>query len=182
MRLPQLRAACCRAALIATLGCAAAACDSPTAPPAPTPAAAAPEAPAAPAPLHLEYTADSGVIGTQAGVRMPGLGVASHGQAGWLAFGPYAALPAGRYRARVLGRVLPDHAGHVHADVALEQGKVLLAALELDPAQVQAGVSGPVLFTMDFQVPQAVEGVEVRVQVDAQARLGVTGVQIDAMP
>jgi hypothetical protein len=132
--------------------------------------------------LHLEYSADSGVIGTQAGVRMPGLGVASHGQAGWLAFGPYAALPAGRYRARVLGRVLPDHAGHVHADVALEQGKVLLAALELDPAQVQAGVSGPVLFTMDFQVPQAVEGVEVRVQVDAQARLGVTGVQIDAMP
>jgi hypothetical protein len=181
MRLPFLRAASRRAALVATLGCAIAACDSSTAPAPPVPAQGA-AAPAAPAPLHLEFSADTGVIGTQAGVRMPGLGVASHGQPGWLAFGPYAALPAGRYRARVLGRVLPDHAGHVHADVALEQGKVLLAALELDAAQVQAGVSGPVLFTMDFQVPQAVEGVEVRVQVDAQARIGVTGVQIDAMP
>jgi hypothetical protein len=179
MRLP-FPAACRRATLIAMLACASAACDTSTAPAAPAPVQV--DAAAAPAPLHLEFSADTGVIGTQVGVRMPGAGVASHGQPGWLAFGPYAALPAGRYRARVLGRVLPDHAGHVHADVALEQGKVLLAALELDAAQVKAGVSGPVLFTMDFQVPQAVQGVEVRVQVDDQARLGVTGVQIDSMP
>jgi hypothetical protein len=177
-------------ALAAALSCLASGCDrqaAPEAPPAPQPVAApaaAPAAPAAPAAsgLRLEFTADSGAIGTQVGVRVPGMGLASNGKAGWLVFGPYASLPPGRYRARMQGAVLPGHAGHVHVDVATAQGAQLLAAMELEPADVLKGVSGADLFIMDFTVSRALDDVEVRAKVDEGAKLGITRIYIDALP
>jgi hypothetical protein len=175
LRLPALFAA---VALVA-------ACSSPAPPPGAPVAPEAARAPAtpgdAPAGVHLSYAADEGAIGSEVGERIPGAGLASQGRAGWLLFGPYAPVPAGRYRAVIRGSVLPDHGGHVHVDVAHSKGAVLVAVLELDPAALVAGSSGGDLVVLPFELPQAVDDLELRLRVDAASRVSVRSIQIDSL-
>lgn len=132
--------------------------------------------------VHLSYAADDGAIGSEVGERIPGAGLASQGRAGWLLYGPYAAVPAGRYRAVIRGSVLPGHGGHVHVDVAHSKGQVLVAVLELDPAALAAGSSGGDLVVLPFELAQAVDDLELRLRVDAAGRVSVRAIQIDALP
>lgn len=164
------------------------ACSQPAAPPGPAPVApAAPQATAAApgasqAGVHLSYAADDGAIGSEVGERVPGAGLASQGRAGWLLYGPYAPVPAGRYRAVIRGSVLPEHGGHVHVDVAHSKGEVLVAVLELDPAALVAGASGGDLVVLPFELAQAVGDLELRLRVDAAGRVSVRSIQIDSLP
>lgn len=162
------------------------ACSPAPAPPGPAPVAPATQTPAAPGAattgVHLSYAADDGAIGSEVGERIPGAGLASQGRAGWLLYGPYAPVPAGRYRAVIRGSVLPGHDGHVHVDVAHSKGQVLVAVLELDPAALVAGSSGGDLVVLPFELPQAVDDLELRLRVDAAGRVSVRSIQIDTLP
>ena len=142
----------------------------------------APVSPSAPGIAPRQFAIDNGSIGSQVGERRPGAGVASHGVAGWLIYGPYTPMPAGRYRVVITGQALPDHAGHVHADVAYHQGSVLAAALELDPPQLSAQAVGDQLLTLPFELAEPVADLEVRIRVDEATRLAVTSYRIEPVP
>ena len=143
---------------------------------------AAPVSPSTPAIAPKQFAIDNGSIGSQVGERRPGAGVASHGVAGWLIYGPYTPMPAGRYRVVITGQALPDHAGHVHADVAYHQGSLLAAALELDPPQLSAQAVGDQLLTLPFELAEPVADLEVRIRVDEATRLAVTSYRIEPVP
>lgn len=102
------------------------ACDR-TPPPALEPApAAAPEVsgaspaatPAPAAPFLESISSDDARLGTEVGERRLGLGLTTTGKTGWLMFGPYIPLPAGKYEVTLQGLAQDGHAGVVHFDVS----------------------------------------------------------------
>ena len=116
------------------------ACDR-TPPPALEPApAAAPEVsgaspaatPAPAAPFLESISSDDARLGTEVGERRLGLGLTTTGKTGWLMFGPYIPLPAGKYEVTLQGLAQDGHAGVVHFDVVQGKGTEAIAAVELD--------------------------------------------------
>jgi hypothetical protein len=172
-----------------------AACSQQAAPPAPTTADAsapattagpsvAPTAPAAAAggSLVMHYSTDEPTIGSEVGERRLGAGTRTTGRSGWLLFGPYAALPAGRYRVELQGFAEPDNAGPVHVDVARDKGATVVAAVELEAAQLADAASEDGWVVLPFTLAAPANDIEVRVRVGEAARLSVSGYVIRAIP
>lgn len=176
-----------RTALIAAACLLASACGSRDEPaiaaPTPMPPAtgASPATVARPAVL-LSYSIDDGAIGTEVGARLPGAGMATSGKEGWLMFGPYVPLPAGRYRVAIHGLVEAGHAGTVHVDVARDKGGQLIAAAEIEPDALVAAQSSGALVDLPFVLEQDVSDLEVRIRVTDQARLSIASYQIQSVP
>lgn len=143
---------------------------------------AAPVAAAVPAesfqPLH--FSTESPAIGSEVGIRSLGVGTTTSGKAGWLLFGPYAALPAGNYQAAVQGVMLPGHAGSIYFDVAAGKGTRIIAALELDPAALAAARSPDGMIALPFTLANPVDDLELRIRVTEQSHLSVS--TIDFLP
>lgn len=172
------------------------ACSEQAAPPAPAPAPAAPATVAAPAPavatdaapspaggtLVLHYSTDEPTIGSEVGERRLGAGTTTTGKAGWLLFGPYAALPAGRYRVEIQGFAEPEHAGTVYVDVARDKGATVVAAVELDAARLAEAASEDGWIVLPFTLAGPAADIEVRVRVGDASRLSVSGYVIRAVP
>lgn len=176
-----------RALLAVGLPALLVACSGPAPTPTPAPAAASVAANALRAgtpsgdALVLHYSTDEPTIASEVGERRLGAGTATTGRAGWLLFGPYAALPAGRYRAELQGFAEPDNAGTVHVDIARDKGATVLAAVELDAAQL-ADAAQDAWIVLPFTLDAPANDIEVRVRVGDSARLSVSGYVIRAVP
>ena len=154
------------------------------APPA-TAAAAAPAAGASAAAggsLVLHYSTDEPTIGSEVGERRLGAGTSTSGRAGWLLFGPYVALPAGRYRVELQGYAEADNAGAVHVDIARDKGATVVAAMELDAAQLADAASEDGWIVLPFTLAEPASDIEVRLRVADTSRLSVSGYVIRALP
>ena len=146
------------------------------------PAAVAPDVHPGPATLVLHYSTDEPTIGSEVGERQLGAGTHTTGRPGWLLFGPYAALPAGRYRAELQGFAEPGHAGVVHVDVARDKGATVVAAVELDAAQLADSATQDGWVVLPFTLAEPASDIEVRVRVGDAAQLAVSGYVIRAVP
>ena len=187
---PSVIAASIRGPLILALALSLAACDERTPAPAAAPvtAPAVAPAPAADAPAEataepirpLHFSTESPAIGTEVGTRSLGVGTTTSGKAGWLLFGPYAALPAGSYQAAVQGVTLPGHAGSIYVDVAVGKGTRIIAALDLDPAALAAARSPDGMVVLPFTLVDPVDDLELRIRVTEQSQLAVSA--IDLLP
>ena len=154
------------------------------APPA-TATAAAPAAGASAAAggsLVLHYSTDEPTIGSEVGERRLGAGTSTSGRAGWLLFGPYVALPAGRYRVELQGYAEADNAGAVHVDLARDKGATVVAAMELDAAQLADAASEDGWIVLPFTLAEPASDIEVRLRVADTSRLSVSGYVIRALP
>lgn len=181
--------------LLGLAGCLAllAACgDEPAADPAATPGAAAappaassaPAAPAAPpsAAFDRAFTVDDPAIGSEVGERVAGVGLRATGRAGWLAFGPYAPVPRGRYVVELRGTVDAGHAGALHVDVADGKGSNVIAAVEAAPDALGDPASPGLLLALPFELVADSADLEVRVRASEASRVSVSGYRIRATP
>lgn len=143
---------------------------------------AVPEPAAAVEPVRLSFTTDAPHIGSQVGLRTPGLGMSTTGKAGWLLFGPYIPLQPGNYEVAFQGIVQADHAGVVHFDIAYGKGASTLAIKDLDQAALAASALDGTLTTLAFTVSEPISDIEVRISVTEQSNLAVAGFVIRATP
>jgi hypothetical protein len=165
---------------------------APAASPAPAPVATAPAVaasaavPAAatlPAPAQpLRIGIDDPRIGSEVGERTPGMGLGTTGRAGWLMFGGYSQVPAGHYELVLRGFVQPGHAGPLHVDVAAGKGTDVIAAVEADPAALDAAALSGALVVMPFDLASDRADLEVRVRVLPESKLSVSGFEIRPRP
>ncbi|CAN5116221.1 hypothetical protein BH11PSE14_BH11PSE14_10910 [soil metagenome] len=130
----------------------------------------------------MSLTVDDPRIASLVGVRTPGLGIVSDGRAGFLVYGPYAHLDAGRYEVALLGSVQPGHAGPLHIDIARDRGATVVAAQDLEPEALANPGMGGALAVLAFELPVAADDLEVRVSVDAKSRIAVSGYDIRPRP
>lgn len=148
-----------------------------------SPAAAAGVAGAVAVPaISKAWTIDDPAIGTQVGVRRPGQGLAAEGRAGWLVFGPYAHLDAGKYEVAIQGIVQSGHSGPLHVDIARDKGATVVAARELEPAALLDPAAGGALALLPFDLAAAADDIEVRVRVVESSRVTVSGYEIRSRP
>jgi glycosyltransferase involved in cell wall biosynthesis len=102
-----------------------------------------------------------------------GRALLSSGRQGHLLYGPYLSLKPGRYDAVIHGTLGPFGVeGGAVADVSAEGGKALLVE-----RIIRAGEPN-VLARLPFTLRETAQGVEVRVFVDEQSDLSITGVDI----
>lgn len=107
---------------------------------------------------------------SQVGARGAG-GVQADGRAGFLVFGPYAALEAGHYRLTVFGRV--DVADGAFADLVSADGSVLHGRFPL-----REGNGEPFLLEVPVELASRAERAEVRVWVEAGSQLQLSGYRL----
>ena len=165
-----------------------AACERTPPPAAPTAAGPAPAPPASPAdaapsaPLVLSFAADDVRLGTEVGERTLAEGIVTTGKTGWLMFGPYIPLPAGKYQVALQGLVHEGHAGPVHVDVAKGKGTEVLAAADIDAPALLAPASPDGIVVLPFALAKDSSNLEVRVRVTDASKLSLSGFVIRAVP
>jgi hypothetical protein len=178
--LPVAPRALCVLGVAAGLALLVACGGEPAAGPAALPGGAPASAPAST--FDREFTVDAPNVGSEVGERAAGVGLRSTGRAGWLAFGPYVALPRGKYVVEVRGTVDAGHAGELHVDVADAKGANVIAAVDVAPHAIGPSATAGVLATLAFELPADSEDFEVRVRVNEASRLSVSGYRIRATP
>ncbi|QYR52728.1 hypothetical protein [Lysobacter soyae] len=100
----------------------------------------------------------------------------STGKAGFLMFGPYIGLKAGRYHLKIDGSVATVPEGKtIVVDVASDAGKNIIQKQEI-AAPTQAGAA---LTEFDVTLPVDTAKVEVRVNVPEGAKVDITGYRLD---
>jgi hypothetical protein len=148
--------------------------------------AAVPDAASAAAPdavtLPVHFSVDDPRLGTQVGVRTPGMGLSTSGRAGFLVFGGYTPLPAGRYEAVLQGSAQPGHAGTLYADVAAGKGTEVITSLEVAPAALDAAALSGALAVVPFDLASPRTDIEVRLRVTPESKVTVAGFEIRARP
>lgn len=97
----------------------------------------------------------------------------STGQKGFLLFGPYVQLPAGRYIARLSGQCESGGPG-VWVDVARNTGEHVITRLELPE-----GVSLGQIAELPFELTDPASDLEVRMWVTAEARVRIEALDIE---
>ncbi len=107
---------------------------------------------------------------SQVGVVGQGSSKRTNDNAGFLSYGPYAALDAGRYRLKVFG--MAQAPGGAYADVAVDKGTRILAKFPLQPLGSTLVRDAIVLIPADAQ------DVELRVWVSEDSVLQLTGYQL----
>lgn len=124
--------------------------------------------------VEHRYWATHPRLNTQVGHPV-GRAIWSTGKLGHLLHGPYISLPAGRYAAAVYGALnRPGGFGDAHIDAAAKLGVLQLDRKKLSEGDPRPGVLGAIEFSLDGYV----DDLEVRVWVDAEADLHVTGIEI----
>lgn len=113
---------------------------------------------------------------SEPGVGMLGNGmISSTGKAGYLVYGPYAALDAGTYQVTLDGTFesLPE-GSHATVDVVSNQGANILGSAEISSAPA----AGAALADFVATVPASATDVEVRVFVPDKGRVSVSGYRV----
>ena len=96
------------------------------------------------------------------------------GRAGFLVYGPYAKLPAGRYRVRLIGEWNATDSASPYLEVVTGQGQVTVLRAMLVPQ----AAAGSCMFEAAFQLAADATDLETRVYVDASTRLCITGIEL----
>lgn len=130
------------------------------------PAQAAP----APADQLVMAATDSGVAFQEGVATLDGDALASSGSAGFLMYGPYTTLAAGKYVATIEGTV--ETVGTELIFDVTSQGHTF----------GQESVAGPkpagTIATIRFELPQATPGIEVRARAGEGANVRITGYKV----
>ena len=127
----------------------------------------------------LQLKADDPKILTAVGQRTPDKGLAGD-KAGYLAFGPYTALDAGKYTLTVFGTLqTPAPQNAVTVDVAYEQSKQQVAKIIFDRATGEEN-GRPVLVKLDFELQHPVQDAEFRVLLAPGANVSMGGYTVTA--
>ena len=179
--IPPLRAASLASLLSLLSGCGGNEAPAPVAP-ASDPAPPATTASAAADTLVLTFSTDEPTVGSEVGERRLGVGTTTTGRAGWLLFGPYAPLPAGRYRVEIQGMAQSGHAGVVYVDVARDKGATVVAAANFDATQLAAPASTDGWIVLPFELAQPATDIEVRLRVTDASRVSVSGYTLRSIP
>lgn len=119
------------------------------------------------------YRGSSPKLATRIGKR-EGSTVRTTGEAGYLVFGPYIALPAGRYSARIYGELKRAGTPPAFADLASVSGTVVHGRSDL------AAGPGGLLANLELVLDTPVTDIEARVWVAADADLRIT--RLDILP
>jgi hypothetical protein len=90
----------------------------------------------------------------------------SNGSAGHLVYGPYAALPAGAYVARLWGSFSCIEAGAI-LDVAVERGALVLAKLDISSLKISTASTGNQCIELPFILDKDCLDLEVRLYLAA---------------
>jgi hypothetical protein len=109
--------------------------------------------------------------------RKTSAGITSTGKEGGLMFGPYIRLDAGRYVARIIGKVglgAQQPAASFHSDVAIDRGYVVLAAKDVRHDGPVNGVISELIFELD----EDTDSLEVRVVVGSDVDMTIRAIQI----
>jgi hypothetical protein len=130
----------------------------------------------------LRIRVDDPRVGTAVGVRTPGMGLATSGRPGWLVFGGYSPLPAGRYEALVQGSAQPGHAGTLHAEVAAGKGTEIITAVDVAPDALDAAALSGALVVVPFDLAAPRSDIEVRLGVTEASKVTVSGLEIRTRP
>lgn len=138
-------------------------------------------APASTAPgtdiLAVDVT--SPAIGHLVGDKQPGKGLVSNGQAGYLMFGQYFDLPAGDYRVTVHGTMQAPAGSAATFDVAYQGATHIILKKQVT---TEEDAVKSVVTTLQFKLPQATKGIEVRALVPADAQMTLTGYTVTHLP
>lgn len=122
--------------------------------------------------MALHYRHGPGGLQTQVGQPDAQGCLHTSGQAGFLVYGPYAELPAGRWQAQLSLEPTAPRSGTVLMQVCAGAGQQQLAQ---SPVALETG--GPAL-VLAFDLAQTQVGLEVRLQVPADAQVVVTDLQL----
>jgi hypothetical protein len=107
--------------------------------------------------------------------RKTAAGILSLGKPGGLLFGPYIRLSAGRYIARIFGRVTPgDALVNFVSDVAIDRGRTVLGRCDRAVTEYLKGV----ISEIPFDIQEDTESLEVRVTIGPQTDMAIHGVQV----
>jgi ubiquinone/menaquinone biosynthesis C-methylase UbiE len=125
--------------------------------------------------IVTSWTYDSGLhhnVGTRTDT-----GVSTDATAGALAFGPYAALPKGRWAFEVLhDPTVVRPFGNLVVELAADRGATVLGQqlIRLLPLR-----RGPI--KAEFELPRSIADLEIRLHVGRRSRLHVTGIKATAL-
>ena len=104
--------------------------------------------------------------------RRDGIAMCSTGQNGFLLYGPYLPLPAGRYVARVQG--CAEDAAGLWMDVCADKGSRVLARFEWSDSSLSSDMA-----VLPFTLAEPAEDLEVRVWVTAAANVRIDALRIE---
>lgn len=143
--------------------------ENPASQPAATPAAP-PPAPAVATADHLSRNLSTDKYNTQVGTLVEGVLVNDGSKEGYLLFGPYMPLKAGRYTVELQGNLDALPHGHVRMDVSSGKGTVVHGGINV----TETGKLPP----FEVNLPSDVTDVEVRVLMPKDAKASVSSYQI----
>lgn len=102
--------------------------------------------------------------------------IASTGREGFLIYGPYATLSAGRYSARLEGWLQSSESGDIWLDICSDRGMQVLTRQDLISTTEPGAISD-----CTFDLTEAVSDLEVRVWVAAQAEMRIDMLRIEPL-
>lgn len=111
-------------------------------------------------PTSFVFDGSSRLLRTQIG-QLDGQSLQSRRAEGMLVFGPYLALPPGRYVIQILGQAKSHGKTKAFLDVVVDGGSIILAKFA-----IQECADGDTLATLSFELRKACQDLEVRVFVD----------------
>jgi phosphoglycerol transferase len=127
---------------------------------------------------NLSLAFDDPRVHTITGAKIPKLGLVSRGNAGVLAYGPYAPLTKGRYSVRLYGMAEAGARGTL--DAVADGGGLMLG--KADFAVPAAKTTDGELATLQFDNPVNVTNLEIRVHASAGPALTVTRYEVESIP
>jgi hypothetical protein len=110
-------------------------------------------------------------MGSHVGVPV-GQKITTSGREGYLLFGPYVAMPAGRYELSIHGQ-LHDPGSGVKIDVAAEQGRRTIFEFTLD-----GSMAGQPVCRQTFELDHSCPDLEIRIWVAADCSYEVERIEI----
>lgn len=126
------------------------------------------------------YRGSDPALNTVVGYKRDGQ-VVSTGKAGHLLFGPYIAMPAGKYVVNMFGTVAMNDRSTGHVDVAINQGELVLGKVEM--TQNAGGDTGAALhLPLTFTLMRPCTDLEIRMWVHEHAEVSVSRLEIRAVP
>lgn len=126
----------------------------------------------------LRFSAAGPPVRTQVGQRRRGL-IELLGAEGTGAYGPYIALPRGRYVARLRFRAGWAPGGTAALDVSADNGETRIASLAFDGARL---VDGGMAVELPFEAEADLAGVEIRLFCRAGFTGALEAVEVEPRP
>jgi len=117
------------------------------------------------------------VVGVHQGARLE-----ATGQAGFLAYGPYIPLLAGRYRLIAKGALTVSSPANIVLDVSAQFGRQVIAAKAIQLPNAATNNATVEIGSLDFSLDKTTEDMEFRLQVPATAKGTLLEFELQRLP